>query len=1810
MTDLVEPLAIIGFAGKFPGAGDTAALWQLLRDGREGLRTLTDEQLLAAGVSEHALRDPNYVRVNGDIDGLDMFDAPFFQMTPREATICDPQLRIFLETAHAAVENAGYDPTSCSDVGVYAATGHSLYMDDQMHGAARAAGQRDLLAGVFNYPDYVATLASYKLNFTGPSMTVLTACSSSLLTLHLAAQALNSGECEMALIGGTEVETWNQGYFWTSGGPLSRDGHCRPFDAGASGTVFSTGVGVVALKRLADAVRDGDTIRAVVRGTAVNNDGADKMGFSAPSVSGQTAVVTEALAVAGVDPESIGYVEAHGTGTAMGDPIEFAALTEAFRRAAGGRALPSGYCGLGSVKGNIGHLGHAAGVSSLIKVALCFDNDLLPPTINLDRPNPGLTLDDSPFVLLAEPRSWPRVAGQPRRAGVNSLGFGGTNVHAILEEPPAPVPAPHAQRPRVVVWSGRSAAAEQAYRAVLAEHLTRSPDDFPATVATLQEGRTRHTVRAALVAGTAAEAARALTGAEPAIRSDRSAGPRPVAFLFPGQGSQHAGMAAGLYGRDPVFTAELDRVHSLVEAAGVPARRVWRDGTDADLLDTAVAQPLLFAVEYALAQMWRSWGITASALLGHSLGELVAAAVAEIIPLPDAVAMAVARGRAMAAAPPGAMLAVNASLAEIGELPPEVTVAACNGPKQTVLAGPEPAITDLSAALAGRRLAGVRLRTANAFHSPLMAPAVREFAAGLDGLVAKEPAVPVFSAATAAPLTAHEAGQPSFWADQIQRPVMFAAALDALAAGRDWLLLEVGPGQALTSVLRRHPAVEAGGHDVVATLPRRSGGPEADLRCALTALGALWAEGHRVNWAALRPDGPLRRVPVPGYQYQRRRYWIEDEPSRAATGGAGSGDTAAASSVASEPDGSAPPAADAAWSPTDAFSVLGWVEQPAPPVPPTGAVPTAVLLPPDPQEALHLVLCLQQAGMHITPVRLGDQFRDGGAEFTVRAGETEDMRRVLRAMAERGRPAQRLVHAWGVGPFLETDSAGIGEQLELTVYSLLDLVQQGARAHTGTVPEVLVLTTRSVDVSGGEPLDTAKMTLHGIVRTLALELPERSCRLVDIGPGVSEDELVAELCRVAADPVVALRRDRRWVSAERPYPSGPQGSSPLRRGGVYLITGGLGGLGLELAKGIARAGLRPRLALLGRSAIDQDGPADGGDPDGRIRAGLAELAALGAQVHLFAADVADARAVRRVVDTVTARVGPLNGVFHLAGVPGDGMLLLRDRDAVQTVLRPKVAGTLVLAEVLAGRPQLDFFVAFSSRAAVGGLVGSGDYAAANAFLDGFAATSTLAECRTLSLAWPSWSTVGMAAAGPSAAARPADGPRWHTVLTCDHPFLDEHRIDGTAVLPGTGQLDLVMTALAAECLGEADTVVRLREVVLRQPLVVTGPRRVTIAFQPAESGWTFTLSTEPSEGGPGVVHATGSASAEPGTAPTVDVEAIRGRLSDRRAPDPLNAPGRLFTFGPRWNNTTELSFLPAGGPEKLVSVTLPDQFRADLDDHPLHPALLDTAVSSARDPERDGIFLPFMYQSVVVYGRLPATFASHIVRRPAPDGLILADITLVDEDGRVLAAFEGFTMRTAQRDYLKQAETVAGSTAQRASTPEATRVAAGDTVGEDAGIPPEVGVRLMLELLRTRPPRQVVVRPFRQGRPVPLPAAAAADRPVPLPVPPAAPTIPAAVPAPAVPATPDGSPTPGGTSPGSGGDGVAERLRRLWISALGVEDVATTDDFFDLGGNSLSAIDLMTRIRVEFGVELNIAALFDYPTFDGVTEMLRGQLRT
>ena len=860
-------IAVVGMAGRFPGARDLDDFWSGLAAGRESVtRFATDE---ATG------RTPAYAVV----DGADEFDAAFFGYSPREALMLDPQHRVFMECAWEALEHAGCDPTTYQGaIGVYGGSGDTGHFATLRDNRAQLGGVSDWHLRMASGADFLTSRVSYKLGLSGPAVTVQTACSTSLVAVHVASQALLAGDCDLALAGGVTVRVphpLDEG----DEGIVAADGYCRAFDAAASGTIAGDGAGIVALKRLSDALADGDHVHAVLRGSAVNNDGAAKIGFTAPSVEGQAAAVRAAYQVAGVDPAGIGYVEAHGTGTAMGDPIEVRALSKAF--ADGTDAV--GFSMLGSVKTNIGHTDAAAGVIGLIKVVLSLQHELIPGTVNFTAPNPQLDLDLSPFMISASSRPWPRT-GTPRLAGVNSLGIGGTNAHVVVEEAPASLRSEPGRANQLLPLSARTPAALQEAARRLAAHVGTSDDSLEDVAWTLQTGRRAFPHRAFVVAGDRDDAVRALTAVGSAsVDATRGPdGPTSVAFLFPGQGGQHVEMAHELYVQEPVFRSELDACAELARrSTGLDLRDVLYAGTVGAaerLSDMRVSQPALFAVEYALARLWQSWGITPAAVLGHSLGAYAAATISGVLSLADAITLVVGRGAMLASLPAGAMLAVRLSEAELlPRLGARSSIAAINGPQQCVVTGPAAEVAQLHERLEADGIEARLLHISAAAHSVLVDAVADDFERLAAQMELGSPEIPWISDHTGREVTAAEASDPAYWRAHLRHTVRFSDAMETLLGRSDAHVLEVGPGRTLATLARLHPAYD--GRLVVVSLPHAADTTD-DASVVLTAAGRLWQSGVAIDWAAVHAGETRRRVPLPTYPFERQRFRLE--PARPA----------------------------------------------------------------------------------------------------------------------------------------------------------------------------------------------------------------------------------------------------------------------------------------------------------------------------------------------------------------------------------------------------------------------------------------------------------------------------------------------------------------------------------------------------------------------------------------------------------------------------------------------------------------------------------------------------------------------------------------------------------------------------------------------------------------------------------------------------------------------------------------------------------------------------------------------------------------
>jgi amino acid adenylation domain-containing protein len=1346
-------IAIVGMAGRFPGARSLDHFWQNLCAGVEAVNFYSDEELLAAGVDPSLLSNPNYVKAGVILEDIDLFDASFFGYSPREAEAMDPQHRLFLECAWEALEHAGHDPDqSGGSVGVFAGTGTGTYVYNLLSspGAIEAIGGLQLAIG--NDKDHLPTHVSYKLNLRGPSVAVQTACSASLTAVHMACRSVLAGECRMALAGGVAIhDLEKRGYLFQQGGIGSPDGHCRAFDAAAQGTISGSGVGIVVLKRLQDALADGDFIHAVIKGSAINNDGSAKVGYTAPSVEGQAEVIRAAQVAAGVSAEDITYIEAHGTGTRLGDPIEISALTQAFRASTDLR----GFCAVGSLKTNIGHLDTAAGVAGLIKTVLALEHKVIPPSLHFDEPNPALDLDSSPFYVNKHLAGW-QSSGGPRYAGVSSFGIGGTNAHVIVQEAPLVRPSGGSRPWQLLMLSAKSGQALDQATTGLVQYLKKHPETNLGDIAyTLQVGRKSFSHRRAVVCHKIDDALRTLELPDSRqLLNSSSVGTSPgVVFMFPGQGAQHVGMGLELYRHEIAFREQVDYCcEQLKQHLGFDLRDVLYPSEENSeeaslrLKQTSVTQPALFVVEYALARVWMGWGVKPRAMIGHSIGEYVAACLAGVMALEDALTLVALRGKLMQSLPEGTMLSVALSEDELrGLLGPQLSLAVINGPSLSVASGPEEAIAELQDRLTGMNVGCRRLVTSHAFHSQMMDPVLEEFRTQVARVKLNEPTIPYLSNLTGTWAQPSEVTEPGYWARHLRETVRFAAGARELLAngnGANSILLEVGPGRTLCSLVTG--LARETGQPVINSLPP-VGEHESGDQTVATALARLWLSGVPINWKEFYARETRHRLPLPTYPFERRRYWVDWQKPPA-------GDGLLDGSLRKQPD-----IADwfylPYWKPSVLPGISGSAEQ--------SSVWLVFL------DALgfsqQVVTQLEKQGCEVITVKPGALFeRLDDRTFIINVSEPKDYEALLLELKMLGKAPDNVLHALSLNDKADVplDHERLEEALGDCFYSLIFLARAlGQHAQKDNVT-IAIMSNGVRRVLGDDRVVPEKATLLGPCSVIPQEYPFITCRSIDVAlPGTrtwQESALVklitSDLISGSRDSAVAYRANQRWTQAfeaTRIQPI-PGVTGRLRQGGVYLITGGLGGIGLEIARHLAKT-VQAKLVLVGRSQLPwknewQDWLSthtDNDETSNKIRRVL-ELEALGAEVLVASANVANTAEMQAALRQARERFGGVNGVIHSAGIaPGRLIQAEQDELAVNT-LAPKVTGARVL-EDLFKQEELDFLILFSSLSAILGAFGQVDYGAANAFLDAFAAYNIQQNgVPTVSINWDTWSETGMA----------------------------------------------------------------------------------------------------------------------------------------------------------------------------------------------------------------------------------------------------------------------------------------------------------------------------------------------------------------------------------------------------------------------------------------------------------------------------------
>ena len=1319
-----EPIAIIGMRGRFPGANDLETYWENLAGGVESITTLSREEMRAAGVADEITQLPGYVNAAPLLDGVDQFDAEFFGFSARDAALTDPQHRLFLETTWEALEDAGYDPATHSGlIGLFGGCELSTYLYQLFLNRENLGYLDGMQLMVTNDKDHLCTQVSYRLDLRGPSVVVQTTCSTSLVAVALACESLHARRCDVALAGGVTVRVPQRGgYFYTPGSILSPDGHCRPFDADAQGTIVGSGVGLVVLRRLEDALVDGDNVRAVILGTGLNNDGSDKAGYTAPSFRGQAAAIKDAQALSGVSAETIGYVEAHGTGTILGDPIELSALTEAFKFDTDRR----GFCGIGSVKSNFGHLSCAAGIAGLIKTVLVLEHAAIPPTVHYKAPNPAIDFAGSPFYVTTSLEPWERN-GVPRRASVSSFGVGGTNAHLVVEEA-GELPPPEERRPhQAIVLSARSEEALDNATTRLADHLESHPELDLADVAfTLHVGRRAFRHRRVVVAED-------MDGAVAALRDGgfvtaEAATAPPVVFMFPGQGAQYPGMAEGLYRREAVVRGAVDRCARVLKPTlGADLRKVLFPGPRSrkkaaeTLKDTRWAQPALFTVEYALAELWRSWGIEPAAMIGHSVGEFVAAALAGVMELDDALVLIARRGQLISALPRGSMLGV---MAPADELEPfidgEVSLAAVNAPALSVLSGSNDSIERAEAALGERGIPARRLHTSHAFHSSMMDPILPEFEALVANVRLASPTIP-FVATLRGEWADGAVLDPSYWSAQLRETVRFADSLRTLTAdghvGAEPVLLEVGPGRTLTT-FAAETAHEAGQAQLCLTSLPAPDELRTDTEVALEGLGRLWASGVEVDWRAFHSTERRRRVGLPTYPFQRRSYWIGPSP-----------DAAADQKIRDT----------AEW-----FYRPVWREASLP----TGDVTTLAgnrVMVFDEATGLGaaVVASLHAAGALPLVVTRGDRFDCAGDDaYTI---DPADPGAFVRLAAEVCGTEPRLagvVDCWTAAPPGGTD---LDDAALVTLLAPMRLAHALSGQPTVRPLPMLLVARGCVRVNADDEIDPPRALGIGPAKVLPQEHPGlRLAHLdVDAHSGVA-DQILEELSAGAPEPAVALRSGTRFVEAYEALPiDSADPPSDLREHPVVMITGGMGHIGFNLAeKMFDTAGAQ--LILLSRSSLPDPAEWQARSEDSatpiELRERLRRLARMRNErdeVAVLAADLNDAAQVSAVVDAAIERFGRIDVLVHGAGrVDPAAFASAADTgpDVVEAQFSPKLRGLLLVIEAMRGREPTHWILHSSISSVLGGL-GLAAYAAANAVLDALAVAG---GDGWLSIDWDAW----------------------------------------------------------------------------------------------------------------------------------------------------------------------------------------------------------------------------------------------------------------------------------------------------------------------------------------------------------------------------------------------------------------------------------------------------------------------------------------
>lgn len=1818
-------VAVVGFGCRYPDANNPQEFWSNLVAEKKSFTEFSNEQLLAAGVQPATFNNPNYVRIRGVVEGADLFDAEFFNFTPKEAELLDPQHRLFLECSWHALEDAGIDPFNTGKkISVFGGTGSPYHL-------AQALGDKQVqkyASGTSiitsNDKDYVTTRVSYKLNLKGASVNVQCACSTSMVAVVMGVDNLLNYQSDVVIAGGVTIEIpEHQGYMYLPGGLESPDGQCRTFDKDAAGTVFSRGGGVVALKRLEDAVEDKDHIYAVILGGSINNDGNRKAGYTAPSVQGQVEVITEAIELSGIDPSTITMVEAHGTSTPVGDPIEVASLSEAF----GQYTQDKAYCAIGSVKTNIGHTDVSSGIASLLKTCLSLEHGIIPASLNFNEPNPAINFVDSPFFVNTKTRVWDRRDGAPRRALVNSFGVGGTNACLILEEPPHQGGHESERDYDLLFVSAHHKDSLQAYCEQIRAHL----EDHPATnlnalAHTSRTARRAMKYKAAIPFKNKVDLlARLQNGVAPTARAKTSS--KELVLMFPGQGNQFVNMGVELYRENPVFRESIDRCAGLLNPLlDMDIREVLYPSENdreraAGLIGlTYITQPAIFMVSYAVARVFQSYGLKPDALIGHSVGEYVAAVISGIMTLEDALKTVAFRGKLVYELPEGSMLAVLMEEPQLKQiLPDELDIAVINSPELVVVSGPTEDIRSFAKRLDKEKVFNKTLQTSHAFHSRMMQACLDRFREFFQGVVLHAPGIPIISTVTGATLSADQAKDHEYWVQHVLEPVRFSDAATQMLSSPSVVFLECGPGQSLESAIKRR-LKPADAHAAIATLCEQ----ENSILSMDGAIGKLWCEEITFDYDLRFKSSLCQKVVYPLLPFNRKSHRIDFSSNKKQ----GAGDENLKKENMSEwfyiPS----------WKKTAAIDYIRKND-----VEPS-KLPVRWLVFSNDKFCDAIAHRIREKDGDCTVVRLSDHFQVDGPVVHIRIDEKDDYRKLIDRVATE-ECQLRIVHAWN---FSTSDEPGLSlenitRKLDLGFYSLI-YCAQGLIENKNVGPVSLTcLIDDGFRVAGKAEVKPERSLSLGPIRVLFKEHTHVTTKLINLEMATVAadsherliDQLIMETERETDETLISYSGNDRWTETFEPVSLTGQienSAGLLKNQGVYLITGGSGGIGRTLSRAIAEK-VKASIIWTGRAILpprqDWNGLIAREDTDINLKEKLEtilQIESLGSTVHYYSADGSDLTAMRRVVATIESTIGAINGVLHSAGIAGGGIILLQKKSETEKVLDPKVRGALVLGEVFKGK-SLDFVHLFSSITSIFGEAGRVDYTSANAFLDALCQSRFLSSsAAACSVNWGQWGGVGMAAdwnynkdlgnAGVSAttkqalAARdmcpeiemrhlPSEGGKelyLVEVNATDHWVLNEHLLSGMPTLVGTTYLAILTKWKTLKSL-KGDLVVT--GLAMHSPIIIVNniDRVLQLVFEPTDNGsYGFLFRTRAiSKGGHWTDHTSGtvSLSSTPRQEDCIDIPSLIERFpfppkAERHFMTVQGESGKapMLQFSGRWDCRENIYI---GHDEWLVELELPERFIQDLPGFHIHPAMLDVATTSHFHHMGSVIlnkFLPYSYEMVTISRPFTARMYCHArLSSPYEQGerLIHFDFTLYTESGEPALSMKNYS-------FINVGEIV-----PERSMESVTLKTARTSVQEDDILPDE-GKSVLELLLRQSALPQVVVYTkdllldFKESKISYLrekllakkqggqQSATADDRPD--------------IDTPYV--MPENE--------------IEKSVATVWTNILGINKLGINDSFNELGGNSLLAIQLISLLGDEFDMDIQANEFVQNPTIRKLSELI------